>query len=55
MSGLTVTLPGCGGYTEYFSAARPRTTLAFLHLKPGDQNASSEAELLDWRRLHELS
>ena len=40
-------LPGCGGFTEYFLAARPRTTLAFLHLKTVDQNASSEAELLD--------
>ena len=26
-------LLGCGGFTEYSSAARLRTTLAFLHLK----------------------
>ena len=40
-------LPGYGRFTEYFSAAQPRTTLAFLHLKTVDQNASLEAELLD--------
>ena len=39
-------LPGCGGFIEYFSFARPRTTLAFRHLR-----ASSEAELLDLNRL----
>ena len=32
---------------EYFPAARPRTTLAFLHIETVDQNASLEAELLD--------
>ena len=37
----------CGGLTEYFSAAQPRTTLVFLHLMTVDQNAASEAELLD--------
>ena len=37
----------CGGFTEYFSAAQPRTTLAFLHLNTVDQNASLDAELLD--------
>ena len=31
---------GCGGFTGYFLAARPRTNLAFLHLKPVIQNAS---------------
>ena len=40
-------LPGCGGFTAYFLAAWPRTTLAFLHLKTVNQNASSEAELLN--------
>ena len=34
-------------FLKYFSAARPKTTLAFVHLKIVDQNASSEAELLD--------
>ena len=57
MSGLTVSyqewfdcqLPGCGGYTEYFTTTQPRTilTLAFLNLKTIHQNASLEAELLD--------
>ena len=40
-------LPGCGGFAEYFSTARPRTTLPFLHHKIVDKNASLEAELLD--------
>ena len=40
-------LPGCVGFTGYFSAALPRTTLVFLHLKTVGQNASLEAELLD--------
>ena len=40
-------LPGCGGFTGYFPAVRPRTTLAFPRLKTVVQNASLEAELLD--------
>ena len=40
-------LPGCGGFTEYFSAALVRTTLDFLHLQTVDQHASSKAALLD--------
>ena len=40
-------LPSCGGFTEYFSAARSRTTLAFLDLKIVVQNAPSDEELLD--------
>ena len=40
-------LSDCGGFTEYFQAARPRTTLAFLNLKTVNQNAFLEAELLD--------
>ena len=36
-------LPGCGGFTEYFLAAQPRNTLAFLQLKTVDQNAPLEA------------
>ena len=40
MNGLTH-LPGCGSFTEYmyFPAARPRTTLAFLHLKTLSQKS----------------
>ena len=37
-------LPGCSGFIEYFPAARPRTTLVFLHHKTADQNASLYAE-----------
>ena len=49
MSGLTLYhLSICGGFTEYFPAARPRTNLAFLHLKTIDQNASLEAKLIDF-------
>ena len=40
-------LPCCSGSTEYFPAAQPRTTLAFLHLKRVNQNVYMEAELLD--------
>ena len=41
-------LVGCGGFAEYFLAVWPRTTLAFLHLKTVNQNASLEADLLDY-------
>ena len=44
-------LPRFGGFTKNFSAAHPRTTLAFLNLKSVDQNASSEAELLDLKSI----
>ena len=37
----------CAMGSHYFSAAQLRITLAFLHLKTVDQNAPSEAELLD--------
>ena len=40
-------LPGCGDFIEYFPAARPRTTMAFLNFKIGDQNAYLDAEFLD--------
>ena len=40
-------LPGFGGFTGYFPAVRPKTTLAFLHFKTVRQIASLEAEVLD--------
>ena len=40
-------LPYGSDFKAYFLAARPRTTLAFLHLKTVNQNVSLEAELLD--------
>ena len=41
-------LPGWGGFTVYFMAARKTASFLHLHLKTVDQNASLEAELIDF-------